>query len=111
MSEQEDNNNEVTNNNSLADAISSDAANIDVVKNIHVTLSMELGRTKLSIGELLELNQGSVIELNRMVDEHLDVLVNGTLVAHGEVVVIDDKFGLRLTDIVNPVERVNQIQR
>lgn len=93
----------------IADPAMHEAANIDVVKGINVTLSMELGRTRLSIGELLELNQGSVIELNRMVDEHLDVLVNGTLVAHGEVVVIDDKFGLRLTDIVNPVERVNKI--
>lgn len=94
----------------VAESINNGAANIDVVKGINVTLSMELGRTRLSIGELLALNQGSVIELNRMVDEHLDVLVNGTLVAHGEVVVIDDKFGLRLTDIVNPVERIHRAE-
>ncbi len=84
--------------------------NIDVVQNIKVTLSMELGRTILTIRELLQLNQGSVIELDRMVDEHMDVLVNGTLVAHGEVVVIDNKFGIRLTDIVNPMERVKQLR-
>lgn len=94
----------------VADAVNLGGANIDVVRGINVTLSMELGRTRLSIGELLALNQGSVIELNRMVDEHLDVLVNGTLVAHGEVVVIDDKFGLRLTDIVNPIERMQRVE-
>lgn len=104
-----ENNQNDENNSDIAEAIQHEAANIDVVKGINVTLSMELGRTRLSIGELLELNQGSVIELNRMVDEHLDVLVNGTLVAHGEVVVIDDKFGLRLTDIINPVDRVSRI--
>ena len=83
--------------------------NLDVVQDVRVTLSMELGRTTLKIKELLQLNQGSVIELDRMVDEHMDVLVNGTLIAHGEVVVIDDKFGIRLTDIVNPMERVKPL--
>ena len=83
--------------------------NLNVIQDIKVTLSMELGRTTLSLRELLALNQGSVIELNRLVDEHMDVLVNGTLIAHGEVVVIDDKFGIRLTDVVSPVERVEQL--
>lgn len=83
--------------------------NMDVIQEIKVTLSMELGRTTLSIRELLALNQGSVIELNRLVDEHMDVLVNGTLIAHGEVVVIDDKFGIRLTDVISPMERVEQL--
>lgn len=86
------------------------AKNLDIVQDVKVTLSMELGRTKLSIRELLQLSQGSVIELNRMVDEHMDVLVNGTLVAHGEVVVIDDKFGIRLTDVVTPEDRVKQLK-
>jgi flagellar motor switch protein FliN/FliY len=84
--------------------------NLDVIQDVKVTLSMELGRTTLSIRELLQLSQGSVIELERMVDEHMDVLVNGTLVAHGEVVVIDDKFGIRLTDVVNPMERVKPLR-
>jgi len=84
--------------------------NLDLIQDVKVTLSMELGRTVLSIRELLQLNQGSVIELDRMVDEHMDVLVNGTLVAHGEVVVIDDKFGIRLTDVVNPVDRVKPLR-
>ena len=86
------------------------AKNIDIVQDVKVTLSMELGRTRLSIRELLQLSQGSVIELDRMVDEHMDVLVNGTLVAHGEVVVIDDKFGIRLTDVVTPEDRVKQLK-
>ena len=84
--------------------------NLDVVQDVKVTLSMELGRTTLTIRELLQLSQGSVIELDRMVDEHMDVLVNGTLVAHGEVVVIDDQFGIRLTDVVNPIERVKPLR-
>ncbi len=73
---------------------------LDIVKNILVTLTIELGRTRMSLKDLLALEQGSVIELERMVDEPMDVLVNGTLVAHGEVVVIDDTFGVRLTDVV-----------
>ncbi len=72
---------------------------LNIVKDISVTLTIELGRTRMSLKELLKLEQGSVIELQRMVDEPMDVLVNGTLVAHGEVVVIDDTFGVRLTDI------------
>ncbi len=84
--------------------------NLSVIQNIEITLSMELGRTTLSIRELLQLNQGAVIELDRMVDEPMDVLVNGTLIAHGEVVVIDDKFGIRLTDVVHPMERVKQLK-
>ena len=84
--------------------------NLDVVQDVKVTLSMELGRTTITIRELLQLSQGSVIELDRMVDEHMDVLVNGTLVAHGEVVVVDDKFGIRLTDVVNPMDRVKPLK-
>ena len=84
--------------------------NIDMVLDIPVTLSMELGRTRMSVNELLQLNSGSVVELQRMADEPMDVLVNGTLVAHGEAVVIDDKFGIRLTDVVSPKERVKRLR-
>ena len=77
-------------------------AALNMVKDIPVTLSIELGRASMSIKQLLELDQGAVIELDRMVDEPMDVLVNGTLVARGEVVVIDDTFGVRLTDVAGP---------
>lgn len=81
-------------------------ANLDVILNIPVEVSLELGRAKMDLRDLLQLGQGSVVELERMIDEPLDVLVNGTLVAHGEVVVVDNKFGIRLTDIVSPEKRV-----
>ena len=71
---------------------------------------MEIGSTKVNIRSLLQLNQGSVIELDRMAGEPLDVLVNGTLIAHGEVVVINEKFGIRLTDVVSPAERVKKLR-
>ncbi|MGF1547910.1 MAG: flagellar motor switch protein FliN [Thiotrichales bacterium] len=84
--------------------------NLDMVLDIPVTLSMELGRTRISIRDLLRLTKGSVVELQRMADEPMDVLVNGTLVARGEAVVIDDKFGIRLTDVVSPMERVKRLR-
>ena len=71
---------------------------------------MEIGRTRINIRNLLQLNQGSVIELDRLAGEPLDVLVNGTLVAHGEVVVVNDKFGIRLTDVVSPAERIRNLK-
>ncbi|MDU2611056.1 flagellar motor switch protein FliN, partial [Pseudomonas aeruginosa] len=71
--------------------------NLDVILDIPVTISMEVGHTDISIRNLLQLNQGSVIELDRLAGEPLDVLVNGTLIAHGEVVVVNEKFGIRLT--------------
>lgn len=74
-----------------------------------VTVSLEIGRTKINIRNLLQLNQGSVVELDRFAGEPMDVLVNGTLVAHGEVVVVNDKFGIRLTDIISPSERVRKL--
>ena len=76
-------------------------AGLNLVKDIPVTLSIELGRARMTLKELLDLDQGAVVELDRMVDEPLDILVNGTLVAHGEVVVIDDTFGVRLTDVAS----------
>ena len=75
---------------------------LDVILDIPVTVAMEIGRTQLSIRNLLQLNQGSIVELDRLAGEPMDVLVNGTLVAHGEVVVIDDTFGVRLTDVAGP---------
>ncbi|HEN46975.1 MAG TPA: flagellar motor switch protein FliN, partial [Mizugakiibacter sp.] len=77
---------------------------------VPVTLAMEAGRTRISIRNLLQLNQGSVVELDRAAGEPLDVFVNGTLVAHGEVVVINEKFGIRFTDVVSPAERVRKLK-
>ncbi len=82
---------------------------LDVILDVPVTMSLEIGRTKINIRNLLQLNQGSVVELDRFAGEPMDVLVNGTLVAHGEVVVVNDKFGIRLTDIISPSERVRKL--
>lgn len=84
--------------------------NLDMILDIPVTIAMEIGRTRISIRNLLQLNQGSVVELDRLAGEPMDVLVNGTLVAHGEVVVVNDKFGIRLTDVVSPAERVKKLR-
>jgi len=84
--------------------------NLDVILDVPVTMAMEVGRTKISIRNLLQLNQGSVVELDRAAGEPLDVFVNGTLVAHGEVVVINEKFGIRLTDVISPAERVRKLR-
>ncbi len=85
-------------------------ANLDVILDIPVTISMEIGRSHISIRNLLQLNQGSVVELDRLAGEPMDVLVNGTLVAHGEVVVVNEKFGIRLTDVISPAERVKKLR-
>jgi len=85
-------------------------ANLESILDIPVTLSVQIGSTRLSIRNLLQLNQGSVVELDRLAGEPLDVLVNGTLVAHGEVVVVNEKFGIRLTDVVSAQERVRKLQ-
>jgi flagellar motor switch protein FliN/FliY len=84
--------------------------NLDVNLDVPVTLSMEVGRTRIPIRNLLKLNQGSVVELDRAAGEALDVFVNGTLIAHGEVVVVNDKFGIRLTDVVSPAERLRKLR-
>lgn len=76
--------------------------NLDVIMDVPVTLSLEVGRTEMSVGKLLRLTQGAVVELDRNAGEPLDVMVNGALVAHGEIVVINDKFGIRLVDVVTP---------
>lgn len=83
--------------------------NLDVVLDIPIRLSMEVGSTSISIRNLLQLNKGSVVELARAAGEPLDVLVNGTLVAHGEVVVVNDKFGIRLLDVISPEQRIQSI--
>lgn len=83
--------------------------NLDTILDIPVTLSIELGRTQMSIDNLLKLNQGSVVELERLAGEPLDVLVNGCMVAHAEVVVVNDRFGVRMTDILSPKERVKTL--
>jgi len=82
---------------------------LDVIMDIPVTISMEVGTTQINIRNLLQLNQGSVIELDRLAGEPLDVMINGTLIAHGEVVVVNEKFGIRLTDIISQAERINKI--
>jgi len=92
------------------DALPGSDVNLDVVLDIPVNISMEIGRTKISIRNLLQLNQGSVVELDRLAGEPMDVLVNGTLIARGEVVVVNEKFGIRLTDIISPAERVKKLK-
>ncbi|HAD90732.1 MAG TPA: flagellar motor switch protein FliN, partial [Alteromonas macleodii] len=82
---------------------------LDTILDIPVTISMEVGRSQISIRNLLQLNQGSVVELDRVAGEPLDVLVNGTLIAHGEVVVVNDKFGIRLTDVISQIERIKKL--
>lgn len=83
---------------------------LDTIMDIPVTISMEVGRSQISIRNLLQLNQGSVVELDRLAGESLDVMVNGTLIAHGEVVVVNDKFGIRLTDVISQTERIKKLR-
>lgn len=83
---------------------------LDMVMDIPVTISMEIGRTRISIRNLLQLSQGSVVELDRLAGEPMDVLVNDTLIAHGEVVVVNDKFGIRLTDVISAAERIKKLR-
>ncbi|MGL4997037.1 MAG: flagellar motor switch protein FliN [Deefgea sp.] len=85
--------------------------NIDMILDIPVNLTVELGRTKIAIRSLLQLAQGSVVELDGMAGEPMDVLVNGCLIAQGEVVVVNDKFGIRLTDIITPAERIRRLHK
>ena len=84
---------------------------IDFILDIPVQLTVELGRTKIAIKNLLQLAQGSVVELDGLAGEPMDVLVNGRLIAQGEVVVVNDKFGIRLTDIITPSERIRKLNK
>jgi flagellar motor switch protein FliN/FliY len=111
MSEDQTNNNAMQNQSADAsNAAISGLNNLDVVLNIPVDVSLELGRATVDLQSLIELSQGSVIELNRLVDEPVDVLVNGKLVAKAEVVVVDNKFGARITDVVSPEKRVEKLK-
>lgn len=89
---------------------SKNKVDLDVLMDIPVTLQLEIGRAKVSIRNLLSYTQGSVVEMDRLAGEPLDLLVNGTLIAHGEVVVINDKFGVRLTDVISPQERIKKLK-
>lgn len=93
-----------------SDAKANSLNDFDMILDIPVQITVELGRTKLSIRNLLQLAHGSVVELDGLAGEPMDVLVNGTLIAQGEVVVVNDKFGIRLTDIVTPAERMRKIR-
>lgn len=84
--------------------------NLDLILDIPLRVTVELGRTKMVVSELLNLGQGSVIELNKLAGEPMEVLVNDKLVARGEAVVVNEKFGVRLTDIISPSERVEQLR-
>lgn len=86
-------------------------SSIDMILDIPVAMTVELGRTKIAIRSLLQLAQGSVVELDGLAGEPMDVLVNGTLIAQGEVVVVNDKFGIRLTDIITPAERIRRLHK
>lgn len=91
-------------------SFNADGPELDVILDIPVRISMEVGCTQIPIRNLLQLNQGSVVELDRLAGEPLDVLVNGTLIAHGEVVMVNDKFGIRLTDVVSQSERIQRLR-
>ncbi len=94
-----------------ASSLPADSADIklDLVLDVPVTVSLRVGNTRISIRDLMRLVEGSIIELDRPAGEPMDVLVNGTLVAHGEIVVVNDKFGVRLTDVVSPSERIRKL--
>jgi flagellar motor switch protein FliN/FliY len=95
---------------STSQEFNEDNPNLSVILDIPVTISMEVGSTEIPIRNLLQLNQGSVVELDRLAGEPLDVLVNGRLIAHGEVVMVNEKFGIRLTDVVSQQERVQRLR-
>lgn len=89
--------------------VESDNPDLEVILDIPVNISMVVGSTQINIRNLLQLNQGSVIELDRLAGEPLDVMVNNTLIAHGEVVVVNEKFGIRLTDVISAAERIRKL--
>lgn len=93
-----------------SDSLNASEANMDVILGIPVTLSVEIGSTEIPIQNLLQLSQGSVVELDRLAGEPMDVLINGTLIAQGEVVVVNEKFGVRLTDVISPADRVKKLR-
>ena len=96
-------------NDKTTDKVNGEPASLDLILDIPLTVTVELGRSKMLINDLLQLGQGSVVELTKLVGDPLEVLVNNKLVARGEVVVVNEKFGVRLTDIVTPMERVKSL--
>ncbi len=93
----------------LADSAAQSESDIDMIMDIPVQLTVELGRTRLTIKNILQLGQGSVIELDGLAGEPMDIFVNGYLIAQGEVVVVDEKYGIRLTDIITPSDRIHRL--
>jgi len=93
-----------------ADASRGADLSLDVILDVPITLALEVGRARVPIRNLLQLNPGSVIELERNTGDPLDLYVNGTLIAHGEVVVVNDRFGVRLTDVISPAERIRRLK-
>ena len=96
-------------NDKTTDKVKGESTSLDLILDIPLTVTVELGRSKMLINDLLQLGQGSVVELTKLVGDPLEVLVNNKLVARGEVVVVNEKFGVRLTDIVTPMERVKSL--
>jgi len=92
-----------------APAVAGQEMNLNLILEVMVTLSLEVGRVQMSVRDLLQLAPGAIVELNRLANEPLDVLVNGVRIARGELVVVDEKFGIRLTDVVSPAERMEQV--
>ncbi len=90
-------------------ALKKEMRDLDFILDLPLEISVELGRTKLLINDLLQLGQGSVVELNKFAGEPLEILVNNKLIARGEAVVVNEKFGVRITDIISPLERVKQL--
>jgi flagellar motor switch protein FliN/FliY len=93
-----------------AQGVSGGLHSLDFILDIPLTVTVELGRARMAIRELLQLSQGSVVELSKFAGEPLEVMVNDKLVARGEVVVVNEKFGIRLTDIISPIERIEQLK-
>jgi flagellar motor switch protein FliN/FliY len=98
-----------TDQENAAPAAEGGATNLKRLENIEVQLTVEVGGTKITIGDLLKLNDGSVVELDRLAGEHLDILVNGTLLARGEVVLVGERLGIRFTEIISPEKRVRSL--
>lgn len=96
--------------NALTDENAGTVGNINMVLDIPITVSVELGRTRMMVKELLQLGQGTVVELDKLAGEPMEILVNGSLIARGEAVVVNEKFGIKLTDIVSPSERINKLK-
>lgn len=98
-------------NNLTKDAVSPGGQNLDFILDIPVEVTVELGKTKMLVNDLLQLGQGSVVELEKLAGEPVEILVNEKLIARGEVVVVNDKFGVRLTDIISPLDRIKQLNK